>query len=182
MRLPVTSVVSAATLGLIAEARGDAVRHARQVDALGVAWPDVVSGRLWRLVSNLLVQPDPGLSPVAHLVALGVAERRLGSRRALLLLLGGDWLSTLPVLVAVRAAGATRLSDQRDAGLSAGGAALVGGLAAVAPPARLRAPATAGFLLALAVAAARRRQLADVQHLAAGAVGVALARRWAATP
>ena len=182
-RLLVTGAVSTATLGLLVDGRGDAARHARQVDALGLGLLDLAGGGFWRLVTNLLVQPDPGVSAVVHLAALGVAEHRLGSRRALVLLVGGDWLSTLPLLIAVRGAAtrgnadARRLSEERDAGLSAGGSALVGALAVVLAP-ELRWMPAAAVVTSLAVPAITRRGRADVQHVAAAVVGVALGRRW----
>lgn len=178
--LPVTTAVAGAVGGLTAVTARRPDRHARVVEALGVSWPDLARLRLHRLGTNLVV-PPPGLLSTTplHLLALGAAERRMGSRRVLAVAVGGDLLATLPLTVAGRLGAAGErgrwLVQQRDHGTSTVGCAAVLGAAWELGP-RSRAVAVPVALLSLALPAVRRRRPADVQHLCAGLAGLALAR------
>jgi hypothetical protein len=118
-----------------------------------------------------------------------LAEWRLGSRTTPLIFFGGDWLSTVPILLGLRLAAAgsghaAELAATPDVGSSAGGWALAAALAWSSPPGRWRRLAVAAVLGGLTIVAVTYHRLFDIQHLtsatlviAALAGRVALARR-----
>lgn len=98
----------------------------------GLDWGDLTHLQWWRLPTSQMLETRPGLiiSNIALcLIALPIAERRLGSRIAAAVFFLGDWVSTIPVWIGLRvaASNSTWAAAQlhlRDAGPSCGAWAL----------------------------------------------------------
>ena len=119
----------------------------------GLAWHDVQDGHLWHLLTGEWIQSEPGLegSMVAMLIgALLPCELLAGSRRLLLTFIGGDWISSLLTVPALRllsaldVTSATPYLQIHDAGSSAGAHAAFA-VAAALLPGRLALPAWLGL-------------------------------------
>lgn len=180
-RLPVTLTLGAVLLALMVATVLGSPSHAQLVRVLGLSWPDLEHLRLWRVLTNSLVQDDTGVvwSIVVLLPALAVLELRSGSAAAAGTYLLCDIASTVPVLLALGlagdagSAGAERLAAQPNVGSSAG---LIGVLAAVIGSSRSRARPVFAVVLAafLAGSLVFDWELAGVQHAIAAAIGAAV--------
>jgi hypothetical protein len=162
--------------------------HVMMVRHFGLDWFDVTHLRLWRLPTAELLAVQPGFvwAKVAlAFVALPVAERRLGSRRTLIVFFLADWISTLTTFVVLRVASgmgdtsARALLHIRDVGPSAGAWALIVTVVLVLErrPVRIAGSAAAyGFLLLALVFHGR---LFDAEHALAAcvALGIVVAHR-----
>jgi hypothetical protein len=181
-RWPVTALLTAVIVGLLVA--GEAGLGVARV---GITWPALADGEVWRIPVSALVQEDVGGWAILLLVpCLGLAEHRFGSWAALLVFFGVDALSTVPVLAALHLVGgvggaqAARLAGEPNVGSSAGLVGALGAWVAARPP-RTRWRWVLGLAGALVVGMAIDPELAGVQHAIAavigGAAGVALARR-----
>lgn len=184
-RFPIT--VGFATLQLWLMTATTADRHLQHLllRHFGLAWPDLAHGQLWRLVTAPLIQSKPGFvwSMIALLaVVLPLAEWRLGSRQTSWLFLLGDWASTIPVLLALKAAAAAGIAaaataiNQRDAGSSSGAYALIAAALWTLPAGRIRRIAVSGLLGCLAIILIVFHRLFDLQHLLSAVSTLAVLR------
>ncbi|HEX3732374.1 MAG TPA: phosphatidylglycerol lysyltransferase domain-containing protein, partial [Mycobacteriales bacterium] len=148
--------------------------HTQLMHHFGMAWQDVSHLQLWRLITSPLIPPSTGFVWInLFLIALGLpwAERRLGTRWALLVFFGGDLLSTIPVLIGTRiaaAAGSSAAAEhvfRHDSGLSAGAWSLFAAVAWSLPRGMLRRGGMAIVLAILLFMIAFDRHLFDIQHL-----------------
>lgn len=176
-RAPLAAALAVWTAGVAVASTADPDVHDRLVARFGLSWDDVVRGRVDRLVGNLLV-PHAGGDPSVALpvVAVALAESVLGTRRTLVVGVLGDWLGTLPLLVVLRrsrSASVRAFTEEHDVGLSAVAAAALAA-AAVRVRGKRRLAALAVVDGALLTAAVTNREVADLQHLAAGLAGTAL--------
>ena len=110
--------------------------HAQLLHHFGLDWHQLATDQLWRLVTAPLLQTSVGFA-WSNLLLLAVvvplAEWRLGSRTTPLIFFGGEWLSTVPLLLGLRLAAtgndqAAQLAATPDVGSSAGGWALAAAL------------------------------------------------------
>lgn len=142
-------------------------------------------GRWWTPVTAMLWWGGPAGyagATVLVLVAGSVAERRIGTLRALAILVGTQVAGTLVAVAAVaagRAAGggwATALADQTTVGIAPGAIGLAlaasSGLSALWRR-RLRVVLVVGLVMVVAYSG----ELPDVVALAAGTIGLVLGRR-----
>jgi lysylphosphatidylglycerol synthetase-like protein (DUF2156 family) len=178
----VTAVVTITAVGLVTGALTSEVTAGRLADTLGYGLPAFADGRWWTLVSGALLAVSPwGYLPV--LVALAVlgaiAERRLGTRRALAAMVTchvGGIVGAAAFIALADAVGwerFARLADLTDAGPSAGfiGAVTVA-TAAFTPKWRFRWQlGLVGYVTAAVVFLSG---LADVEHALAVLTGLAL--------
>jgi membrane associated rhomboid family serine protease len=181
-RVPLTVALGGVLAALMAASAVAGSTHRDLVDALGVTWPDLAHGRLWRLPTSSLVQEDAGIvwPIVALLPALPVAEARMGPARTLLTWVAADAAATVLALAALEAAG-DRLATAPNIGSSAG---LLGVLAAwtMLLPERHRRRAVAALGAGLALALVVDPELAAVQHVIAAVVGGLLGHRLRSSP
>lgn len=180
-RFPFSLALAGVVLWFMAATAAAPRIHGQLLRHLGLSWADLTHLQWWRLATSPLVQTKPGfvwgnVALVALLVPL--AEWRLGSRRSIATFALGDWLSTLPVLVAVRAAAvwgndaAARVVVERDGGSSSGTWALAAALAWRLPGRRWRGGVAGALLGYQLVLVAWRHRLFDVQHAGAVVAGV----------
>ncbi|MGH3801698.1 MAG: hypothetical protein ACRDTD_16505, partial [Pseudonocardiaceae bacterium] len=177
------STFAALQLWIMSATTLDPGLHAHLLRHFGLDWHQLATGQLWRLITAPLLQTSAGFA-WSNLLLLAVvvplAEWRLGSRATPLAFFGGDWLSTIPVLLGLglaAAAGNTQaaeLAATPDAGSSAGGWALVAALAWSLPPGRWRRLTVGTVLGGLAVVAVAYHRLFDVQHLISATLVVAV--------
>jgi hypothetical protein len=154
--------------------------HARAVRALGTNWHTLASGRVWRLVTGVLTEDQPGVrwSILIPFFWVGVAEWYLGWRRTAIVFFVSDWLSTIPVLVVLRLASTHSVwSAQEIAQFDCGSSsAIFGTLAAFC--ATRRGPnawiAPAILVQSMITIWLTNHRLSDVQHLVAIGIGLAL--------
>lgn len=189
-RYPATIAFAALQLWIMTATALEPTLHRVLLRHFGLSWNDLLHGQVWRLVTGPFIQTDAGFvwtNLILVVVVFPLAERRLGSRRLPVVFLGGDWLSTLPVLVGVRIAvalGATggAVLAERDAGSSSGSFALIAATLLTLPSARVRRGLLAALVGGLVVALVVGRHLFDVQHLVAVVTvwaGLGLRRRYA---
>lgn len=152
--------------------------HAQLLRHYGLAWQDLTSLQLWRVLTPPLIPPRAGFvwgNLLLVAVVLPLAERRLGLRRTILAFFAGDALSTLPVLVVLRlaaAAGSVRaagLAHTQDGGLSSGTIGVLA-LVALSLSGRVRQAALAALFSVLVVLLVAQRQLDTAQHVLAALV------------
>ncbi|HET8593688.1 MAG TPA: DUF2156 domain-containing protein [Intrasporangium sp.] len=178
----VTAVGTITALGLITGALTSEVTAGRLADTLGYGLPAFAEGRWWTLVSGALLAVSPwGYLPVlVALVVLGaIAERRLGTRRALTAMVAchvGGVVGAAAFIALADAVGwerFARLTDLTDAGPSAGfiGAVTVA-TGAFTPKWRFRW--RLGLLVYVTAAVVFLSGLADVEHALAVLTGLAL--------
>jgi hypothetical protein len=152
--------------------------HARAVRTFGTNWHTLVTGHLWRLVTGVLTEDQPGVrwSILIPFIWVGVAEWYLGWRRTSVVFFLSDWLSTIPVLIVLRVASAHSVWSAReivrfDCGSSS---AIFGTIAAFC--ASRRGPnwwiAPALLVQSMVTIWLTNRRLSDVQHLVAIGVGL----------
>ncbi len=188
-RWPVAISTSALvlTLGLIFARTPD--QHEHVLNTLGLAWPDLVHAP-YRLATALFVQTQPGIRPTIGLllVVVPVAEWRLGSRRTLLTMFGGDWTATLLSLVALRIAAASNSAwahtalSRRDGGISAATHALLAAVVFSARPSRWRTLGIAVIGAWILQRLVFGHQVFDAQHAIASVVGAVLGWRFRGRP
>lgn len=155
--------------------------HASLVNALGLDWQSLTAGELWRIPGSALIQEDSGIAwtIVALLAAIPLAEARFGWRVTLAGFFLADAVSVMLVLVILRLAGAAgipganALTTSLDAGSSAGLLALLAGWIAVLDRPRLQLGLGGALAAGLVLGLALERDLADVQHVVAAALGAA---------
>lgn len=178
-RLRFTLLIGTVVVGLQVLSR-DAARHRRLVRAMGLNWPNLAAGRVWRLATGLLVEDQVGLrwSILVPFLWVGVAEWFLGWRRTALTFFATDWVSSVIVLVGLRihaphSAWSARELIRLDTGTSA---AIYGTLAALCASRRgdQRWLSTLVLTQGMFTIWLTNRRLFDVQHLLAIAVGIAL--------
>lgn len=181
-RYPVSLGLLGVTLWLMTVTQEDASFHGRLVSALGLSWPDLEKGELWRIPASALVNEEPGLqwAIILLLVFVPLAESRLGSVRTLVTFFVADLASSLSTLSVLRAADlagdeqAGELARTHDVGSSSGCYGLAAALAVSLPPGRTRLLASGVLAAWLAGALVVNRDLADAQHAISAAAGAAL--------
>ncbi len=144
------------------------VRH------FALGWRDLSHLRLWRLPTAQFIQTRAGYvwSNVALcLIALPLAEWTVKSRRTVAVFFIGDWVSTVPVLIAVRLAAASGSAPAvaiirgRDSGPSAGAWALIATVAMSLENRIARRTGLAVIVAFLVTTLAVNHRLFDAQHL-----------------
>ena len=181
-RLPATLTLGGLVIWLMAVTSRSPALHPQLLRDLGLAWRDLVHLQIWRLPTSQLIETRPGFlwSNIALFVlALPVAEWRLGTRRAVGLFFLCDWCSTLLTLAALRVGSwwsptAAHILTVRDGGPSAGAWALAiaAGLS-ISGVARRRVAAGAMFTF-LAAAVVFHHRLFDSQHILAAMTAAAV--------
>ena len=155
--------------------------------AFGLSWPDLVHLELWRLVTGPVMQTHPGVvwsNVLLVFLIVPLAERRLGSRLTVMVFFLGDILSTVPILVALRVAGALGNEHAllnamtRDSGSSSGAWALAAALVTIELRGRWRIGVLAAMAALHIIAFALFGKLFDIQHVGAVIVGIGLAAWW----
>lgn len=180
--LTITALTTLIAIGLLTGALTSTVTAARLTDTLGYGLPAFEDGRWWTLVSGALLAVNPWdyLPVLAGLAVLGaIAERRLGSRSALLAMVvchTAGIVGASAVVALAEAVGWERfapLAALTDAGPSAGfiGAAAVA-TAAFTPRWRFRW--RAGLLAYVAVSVLAVGGIADLEHALAVLTGLVL--------
>lgn len=189
-RVPAALTVSAIAMAIaLALARQSPASHRALVEVLGVNRDDLQHGRIWTLPLATIVQADPGLGRRVTgnilLAGAGLAalEYRVGSRRALALFFGADWLVALlriPALAALTAVGVARARvylDVADTGSSvAAYAALAAACATLTGRRRLGSLALLCGWLSLQFT--YERFDVPVAHLIGWVLGVAIGTWW----
>ena len=158
----------------------DAAEDPGLYDRFGYGLPAWQDGEPWNFVTGAFLTPQLVLyAPILVLVAVvaGIYERRVGSWRTLLVVIGGQVLAALAaaaVLAPFQDSGwtwASDLSGRLDLGLSAGGFAALGALTAVVQPVwrtRVRV-ATSAYLVAMVLSSGL---LWDLEHLLGWLIGL----------
>jgi len=145
--------------------------HAVLLHRFGLRYQDLRDGQLWKLISAPLLQPRPGIlwSNVAMLIAVPVAEIRLGWRRTL----ASCFLAALRIasVTSASAAAALNVANTGSSSLAWGAAAAC---AASLPTPRLRVIVAGVLTLPLLGALVLHQGIDDAQHLLAAAVGAGL--------
>ena len=148
---------------------------------LALNWESLTHFEFYRIVVSPFIQTSPGFSPTIlslTSVVVPVYELREGTRRAIALFFMGDWLSTLPVLFALQAAGwlgnatAGRLAGLPDSGSSCGGFACLAAFCC-SLPFRWRVTGLAALVGFSVVRLASWHRMFDFQHALATLVGIA---------
>lgn len=153
--------------------------HDDLLRSLGVDWPLLARGEVWRLLTSPLIQAHAGFEwgNVAMLALFPWAERRLGVRTMAAIYFIGDNISTVVTLLGLRVAkafdvqGAGTMLAQLDAGTSAGSLAVLVAGAALTSDRRRRAQLVSVPIFGLAALLATGGHLYDIQHLLAAIVG-----------
>ena len=179
-----TLVVYLIVFGLGAWNAGNPVRHTRLLEQLGLNWQDVVSGRIYRLVTAIFVQSAPGLRATIGLllIVFPIAEWRLGSWKSTAVLFIGDWTSTIVVLVGLRLGavsgfhGALTAAMTRDGGASSAAHAVAAAAAATVPLQRFRRLLVGAISGEIVLSALLGPHLFDVQHALSAVTGWLLVR------
>ena len=175
VRLRFTILVGAVVLA-IQLALADPTTHTKALRRLGTNWHTLTSGQLWRLVTGILTEDQPGLrwSILIPFIWVGVAEWHLGWRHVAIIFVISDWLSTVPVLVVLRlAATHSAWSAQEIARFDCGSSsAIFGTLAAFCASRRGPNAWLAPVLLVQTMGTIwlTNHRLSDVQHLVAIAI------------
>lgn len=179
-------LLAATTILLAAATQRHEGLHADLQRHLALDWDALEDFQFYRIALSPFVQTSPGFSPtVLGLTTLAVPmyEIRDGTRRAIALFFAGDWMSTLPILVALQVAGwlgnttASRLASTPDSGSSSGGFACMAALIASLPLVlRLLGLASLGGFFVIRLAFWHR--LYDFQHALAALIGLAVFTAW----
>jgi hypothetical protein len=186
-RFPFTAALVGLTTWLMIVSAIDVYVYRQFNRHLALGWQDLMRLQLWRLPTAQLLQDRPGWVwsiLVMMVVLVPLAEWRLRSGQTIVLFFLGDWCSTLPVLVAMRAAAvlgsssAATVVARRDSGSSSGLWALAAALAWSMPNRRARLSVLAVEGAALVGPLLRYHRLFDFQHLLAAAAGLGLAADW----
>ena len=185
-RFPLSIALAGTLVWFMLVTEDDPGFHTSLVDALGLNWQTLTAGEIWRIPASALVQEDSGIAwtILALLAAVPLAEARFGWRATLAGFFLADAVSATLVLVTLRVAGAAGIPDANalttslDAGSSAGLLALLAASIARLDRPRLRLGLGGALTAGLALGLALERDLADVQHLVAAALGAAGALAW----
>jgi lysylphosphatidylglycerol synthetase-like protein (DUF2156 family) len=187
-RFPFSTAVIGLELWLMAVTSIDPALERFLLRTFGASWPSVAHLEWWRLATATIIEPRAGFV-WSNLLLVGLvplAEWRLRSRRAVAGFFLGDWLSTVPILAALRILGALGSGPalaaalSHDAGPSSGAYALLATLAVTVRARRPRALALAVVFGSVGVPLVVYTRLFDLQHLVAAGVGTALGSTWAA--
>ncbi len=147
--------------------------------SIGLNWPSLVHGELWRLFTSPLIQVDAGFvwANLLLLFLVPIAEWRLKAQRFALIYFLGDMISTLIVLVGVRITSGVddEILHSFDGGTSSGSIAVTAAALTTIPNARVRWACLAAGFVVLLLFALFDTQLFDLQHLLAGVVAIGLA-------
>ena len=178
--------LAAVTLGLETATHFDKALFYSLQTHLALDWESLEHFELYRVVVSPFLQTSPGFSPTIFgltVITVPLFELRARTWRTIVTFFAGDWLSTLPILFFLKAAGAfgnetaARLASEPDSGSSSGGFACMGALA-LALPMRLRIPALAGLAGFFAIRIAFWHRMFDFQHGLATLVGMAVWLVW----
>ena len=182
-RLPFTSAIVTAVMGVMGISQVDKDSFGRVRAALAYNWADLFGRfQFQRLITATFVQDHAGIRPsiVGLLALLGLTEWILGTKRLAFIFFVGDIASSVATLAAVRVAellGSGNVRDlltTRDGGTSSAMfAALVAAAIAIRAPRRRRA-AIGGLVVFLVGAVLMFHRFFDVQHLVAGMTGAGL--------
>jgi phosphatidylglycerol lysyltransferase len=153
----------------------------------GVSYRDLVHLEWWRAVTSPIIEPRAGfvwVNLALIVLALPVAERRLGTSRTVAIFFVGGFVASVPVLLVLRLVGA--LGSQvalanalaQGAGPSSGCWALAAALAFTIGSPRWRRIAAAAVFTVLVAAFAVMRDLSGAQHLVAASAGALLGWWW----
>lgn len=179
---PLSTVVlfGVVALGVWTTGRPKRLQNLKQM--FGFGWSDLVALRLYRLPTAIFIQTQPGIRGTIGLLLLVIplAEWRLGSMRATIVLFVGDWVSTVAVLCGLRLLAATNRpwamveAVARDGGTSSAVHALAAAAILTMPVKRTRR--MFGSLLAIEVIGLMivTPELFGVQHGVASLAGWAL--------
>ena len=181
-RYPLSTCVLLVVVGLGAWTTGRPQRLGELKRTFGFGWSDLVALRLYRLPTAIFIQTEPGIRGTVGLLLIFIplAEWRLGSIRATIVLFLGDWISTVTVLCGLRLLAAAHRqwalveSVARDGGTSSAVHALAAAAILTIPAKRTRR--VLGSLMVLEVVGLMivRPELFDVQHGLASLAGWAL--------
>lgn len=178
--------LAAVTLGFETETHFDEALFYTLQSHLALDWESLEYLEVYRVVVSPFLQTSPGFSPTIFgltTIVVPLFELRARTWRTIVTFFAGDWLSTLPILFLLKAAGtlgnetAARLASEPDSGSSSGGFACMGALA-LALPSRLRIPALAGLAGFFAIRIAFWHRMFDFQHGLATLVGMAVWLAW----
>lgn len=176
---PVTLAIGGTIIWLMAATEIDPESYPGIMRHFGLGWRDLARLQLWRLPSSQLVQDRAGFvwaNVALCLIILPIAEWTIRSRRTVAIFFLGDWISTVPVLIAVRLAAANGNADAiqiirgRDSGPSAGAWALAAAVAVSIQNRTTRRVVVGGVFVFLVVAVVFHHRLFDVQHLLSATV------------
>ncbi len=179
---PVTLAIGGTIIWLMAATEIDPASYPGIVRHFGLGWHDLARLQLWRLPSSQLVQDRAGFvwaNVALCLIVLPIAEWTIRSRRTIAIFFLGDWISTVPVLIAVRLAAANGDTDAmqiirgRDSGPSSGAWALAAAIAVSVQNRTMRRLLVGAIFLFLVVAVLVHHRLFDVQHLLSATVTAA---------
>ncbi len=152
-------------------------------DRLALTWPSLTNFQWYRLLTSPFIPANSGFAAAGvgiSVLSVPLAEWSLGTRRVVVAFFAGDWLSTLPALVALRiAAGegsehARRLLAEPDSGSSSGSLACLAALVIALP----RWPRLVSAVVFIAILAGRMvwwHRLYDFQHAAAAVAAATIA-------
>jgi len=146
----------------------------------GINWHTLATAQWWRLITDVLIQGQPGLrwSILIPFLWVGVSEWHLGWRRTGTAFFVTDLMSTVPTLVVLHLASAHRTWSLQQANRFDGGssAAIYGTLATFC--ASRRGPnswiAPALLVQSMVTIWLTNRRLFDIQHLVAIGVGLVI--------
>lgn len=153
---------------------------------LATTWDALAHFEVYRLVTSPLLQTEPGFAPAIiglTTFAVPLFELRAGTLQTIVTFFIGDWLSTVPILLVLKAAAmlgsaaAETLVRMPDSGSSCGALACLGAFAVSLPP-RLRPVAVGALAVGLGVRLVFWHRLYDYQHLLAAVVGIAAGLAW----
>jgi lysylphosphatidylglycerol synthetase-like protein (DUF2156 family) len=180
-RMPFTIAVQSLLLGLLVASALNGLVQPELLVRSGLGWSDVVHRLGWWLLGSQLLQTTPDLVLVnltVGLVALPLAECRLGTRRAAAFW-ACDWLAGLtllgvaPLVPSVASFDSLHLVTSPDGGPSAAVWALILAAALTVSDTRARRTATAAGLAFLIGVAVFRQDFADLHRLLAAVLAVA---------
>jgi hypothetical protein len=160
--------------------------HANLIRHFALNWETLSKFELHRVALSPLVQTRPGFTPtvvVLVVIVLPLCELRTDHLRTLAAFFGGDWVSTLLVLLVWKIAGelgsasAAAQAARLDSGSSSGGFGCLA-VVCVTLPSWLRLASLAGLAVYFAVRFIGWEAPSDYQHLVATFAGLALGLVW----
>ena len=185
---PVTLAVGGTIIWLMAATEIDPESYPGILRHFGLGWHDLARLQLWRLPSSQFVQDRVGFvwaNVALCLLILPIAEWTIRSRRTVAIFFLGDWISTVPVLIAVRLAAANGNTEAmqiirgRDSGPSSGAWALAAAVAVSIENRTARRILLGGVFAFLIVAVVVHHRLFDIQHLLSATVTATFVRAMA---
>ncbi|MEO8693305.1 MAG: hypothetical protein ABI658_07290 [Acidimicrobiales bacterium] len=153
--------------------------HARLLSSFGSSWRYWRAGQVWRLFTSAFVQSRHGfVTGIVVLISLlPLAEWRIGSPRAAIVFLAGDWISSVTAMLGARVLAAfgsdtaSTVLAHVDSGASSALYACGGAFVWSLSPSRLRTLLVVILVGDLTTSAATNHTLADIQHPLATLVG-----------